>query len=69
MTNSALIQSASEFVLITTPEKLIPCFIFAALVNLLMPLGGVQWAIQGQILAQSALSLNLPKGKIVMLLS
>jgi len=71
MTSSGLIQRASEFVLITTPEELIPYFTLAsaALVNLLIPSGGGQWAIQGPILAETALSLNLPLGKIVMLFS
>jgi short-chain fatty acids transporter len=71
MTSSGLIQRASEFVLITTPVELIPYFTLAsaALVNLLIPSGGGQWAIQGPILAETALSLNLPLGKIVMLFS
>ena len=71
MTSSGLIQSASEFVLITTPKELIPYFTLASagLINLLIPSGGGQWAIQGPILAETALSLNLPLGKIVMLFS
>jgi short-chain fatty acids transporter len=71
MTSTGLILKASGFVLTTTPLELIPYFTLAsaALVNLLIPSGGGQWAIQGPILAETALSLNLPLGKMVMLFS
>lgn len=71
MTSSGLILKASAFVLTSTPVEMIPYFALgsAALVNLLIPSGGGQWAIQGPILAETALSLNLPLGKMVMLFS
>lgn len=71
MTSSGLILKASEFILATTPAELIPYFTLgsATLVNLLIPSGGGQWAIQGPILAETALSLKLPMGKMVMLFS
>jgi short-chain fatty acids transporter len=71
MTNSGLIVKASDIVIASTPSELIPYFtlVSAAVVNLLIPSGGGQWAIQGPILAETALALDLPLGKMVMLFS
>jgi short-chain fatty acids transporter len=55
-----LIANTNEF---TFPAV---AFISAAGVNLLIPSGGGQWAIQGEILLQTAKDLNLNLGEIVM---
>lgn len=71
LTSSGLILKGSEFVLNSTSPEFIPYFTLssAALVNLLIPSGGGQWAIQGPIMAETAVSLGLPLGKMVMLFS
>jgi len=63
-------KKPSGFVLTTTPLGMIPYFTLAsaALVKSLIPSGGGSMALQGSIFGRNALSLNLPLGKMVMLL-
>lgn len=68
MTSSGLVAViANWFVAISTPLTF-PFWIFvsAALVNLAVPSGGGQWAVQGPIVIQAAQALNLDLGKAVM---
>jgi short-chain fatty acids transporter len=44
-------------------------FLSAGLVNLLVPSGGGQWAVQGEIVAQACLGLELPLPRAVLALS
>jgi short-chain fatty acids transporter len=44
-------------------------FLAAALVNLFVPSGGGQWAIQGPIVLRAALALDVPPEKVVMALA
>lgn len=65
-----VIQIADFFVAIATPITL-PIFTFfsAGLVNIFVPSGGGQWAIQGPIVIESALKLGVPLPKAIMALS
>ena len=68
MTSSGLVAViANWFVAISTPLTF-PFWIFvsACLVNLAVPSGGGQWAVQGPIVIQAAQALNLDLGKAVM---
>ncbi|EKP95276.1 short chain fatty acids transporter [Thermaerobacter subterraneus DSM 13965] len=68
MTGSGLVAViANWFVAISTPLTF-PFWIFvsAGLVNLAVPSGGGQWAVQGPIVIQAAQALNLDLGKAVM---
>ncbi len=58
---------ASFFTSIATAESL-PVFSFfsAGLVNIFVPSGGGQWAIQGPIVLESAMNLGLPLNKAIM---
>ncbi len=71
LSSSGLIDRFSDFILSSSEVGLAPYFTLtsAALVNLLIPSGGGQWAIQGPILAKTALAAGLPLGKMVMLFS
>ena len=71
MIGSGLINvMANYFVEISTPETY-PIFTYfsAALVNVFVPSGGGQWAVQGPILIATAQELNLSYGKTIMALA
>lgn len=65
MNESGFISEVSEFFVSISNETTFPLFTFlsAGLVNVFVPSGGGQWAIQGPILIKSAqaLGLDLPK--------
>lgn len=65
-----VVQIADFFVSIATPATL-PLFTFfsGGLVNIFVPSGGGQWAIQGPIVVESALQLGLPLNKAIMALA
>lgn len=71
MTNSGMINQISDFFVSVSTETTLPIFTFfsAGLVNIFVPSGGGQWAIQGPLVLQSALQLNVPLSKAVMALS
>ena len=71
MTNSGMINQISDFFVSVSTETTLPLFTFfsAGLVNIFVPSGGGQWAIQGPLVLQSALQLNVPLSKAVMALS
>lgn len=65
-----VVQISDFFVSIATPLTLpIVTFFSAGLVNIFVPSGGGQWAIQGPIVIESALKLGVPLPKMIMALS
>jgi short-chain fatty acids transporter len=68
MQDSGLVlQMANFFVSISTVNTLpLLTYFSAALVNIFIPSGGGQWALQGPIILEAALKLNVPVAKIVM---
>ncbi|QIA27674.1 short-chain fatty acid transporter [Thermaerobacter sp. PB12/4term] len=68
MTGSGLVAIiANWFVAISTPVTFpFWTFVSACLVNLAVPSGGGQWAVQGPIVIQAAQALHLDLGKAVM---
>ncbi|GMN09807.1 short-chain fatty acid transporter [Croceitalea sp. MTPC9] len=71
MGNSGMINQISDFFVSISTETTLPIFTFfsAGLVNIFVPSGGGQWAVQGPLVLQSALSLNVPLPKAIMALS
>lgn len=65
-----VIQISDFFVSIATPTTL-PLFTFfsGGLVNIFVPSGGGQWAIQGPVVIESALKLGVPLPKAIMALA
>jgi short-chain fatty acids transporter len=65
-----VVQISDFFVSIATARTL-PLFTFfsAGLVNIFVPSGGGQWAIQGPIVVESALKLGVPLPKAIMALA
>lgn len=65
-----VVQISDFFVSIATPLTLpVVTFFSAGLVNIFVPSGGGQWAIQGSIVIESALKLGVPLPKMIMALS
>ena len=71
MVNSGIINSISDFfVSISTATTMhVYAFFSAGLVNIFVPSGGGQWAVQGPLVLESALRLNVPLQKAVMALA
>lgn len=71
MSNSGLISEMSEYFSEIATANSFPIFTFfsAGIINLFVPSGGGQWAIQGPILIETALKLDIPLGKAVMALA
>lgn len=71
MKYSGLVTVFSDFFVSISNEATFPLFTFmsAAIVNVFVPSGGGQWAIQGPILAEAALQLQLPISKSIMALA
>ncbi len=71
LTSSGLAASISSFFVEISSAQTFPLFTFfsAGLVNILVPSGGGQWAIQGPIILQSALELNVPLNKSILALA
>ena len=68
MAGSGLIKLFSDgFIAIATPETL-PLFAFlsAGLINIFVPSGGGQWAVQGPIMVQAAQEIGASLPKTVM---
>lgn len=65
MRNSGLVGEISDFFVSISSETTYPLFTFlsAGLVNIFVPSGGGQWAVQGPIIIQAAgdLGISLPK--------
>ncbi len=71
MANSGMVDRISNFFVTISTDATLPIFTFfsAGLVNVFVPSGGGQWAIQGPLVIQSALQLNVPLPKAVMALA
>ena len=65
-----VVDIANYFVASSTAETLpILTFVSAAIVNVFIPSGGGQWAIQGPVILEAAISLKVPVQKVIMALA
>ena len=71
MTESGLIHRISDFFVAVSTERTFPVFTFfsAGLVNIFVPSGGGQWAVQGPIILEAAQRLGVSLPKAVLALS
>lgn len=71
MKSSGLISEISDFFISISNETSFPIFTFisAGLVNIFVPSGGGQWAVQGPIIIEAASHLNIPLPKGIMALA
>ncbi len=71
MKYSGLVEIFSGFLMDVSNETTFPIFTFisAGLVNIFVPSGGGQWAVQGPIIVEAAQNLGIPLGKAVMALA
>ena len=71
MQSGGLISACSEFFISISNQDTYPIFTFlsAGLVNVFVPSGGGQWAIQGPIILESAFSLGVPLDKSILALA
>lgn len=71
MKSSGLIAVISDFFIEVSSPTTLPIFTFisAAIVNIFVPSGGGQWAIQGPIIIEAATQLNVPLAKVIMALA
>ena len=66
-----MVVQISDFFVSIANETTLPLFTFlsAGLVNIFVPSGGGQWAVQGPIVVESALKLGVPLNKAIMALA
>ena len=71
MRESGMVVNISDFFVSISTTQTLPIFTFlsAGLVNIFVPSGGGQWAIQGPIVIESALKLGVGLPKAIMALS
>ena len=71
MRDSGMIVLISDFFASIATTTTLPIFTFfsAGLVNIFVPSGGGQWAVQGPIVVESALKLGVPLPKMIMALA
>lgn len=71
MTESGMVNGISDFFVSISTTTTMPIFTFfsAGLVNIFVPSGGGQWAVQGPLVLESALRLHVPLPKAVMALA
>ena len=71
MKYSGLTASISETITALATKDTLPLFTFfsSALVNMFVPSGGGQWAVQGQIMVEAAIQLEAPIETIVLAFS
>lgn len=71
MAGSGMINSISDFFVSISNATTLPIFTFfsAGLVNVFVPSGGGQWAIQGPLVLESAVQLGVPLPKAIMALA
>ena len=71
MRDSGMVVQISDFFVSIATTRTLPLFTFfsAGLVNIFVPSGGGQWAIQGPIVVESALKLGVPLPKAIMALA
>jgi len=65
------VEIFSNFLMNISNETTFPIFTFisAGLVNIFVPSGGGQWAVQGPIIVEAAQNLHIPLGKAIMALA
>lgn len=70
MRDSGLTIAISNFFVSISSAKTLPLFTFwsAGLVNIFIPSGGGQWAVQGPIMMEAAKALNADAAKVTMAL-
>lgn len=68
MRDSGMVVEIANFFVSIASETKLPIFTFfsAGLVNIFVPSGGGQWAVQGPIIVESALQLGVPLPKAIM---
>ncbi len=71
MRDSGMVIQISDFFVSIANETTLPLYTFlsAGIVNIFVPSGGGQWAIQGPIVIESALKLGVPLPKAIMALA
>ncbi len=71
MKESGLVQQLAEFFSSVSNETTFPLFTFfsAAIVNVFVPSGGGQWAVQGSVIVQSVLDLGISLPKSILALA
>ncbi|SHG51498.1 short-chain fatty acid transporter [Flagellimonas flava] len=71
MASSGMINGISDFFVSIGTATTLPIFTFlsAGLVNIFVPSGGGQWAVQGPLVLESALQLGVPLPKAIMALA
>lgn len=71
MASSGMINGISDFFVSISTATTLPIFTFlsAGLVNIFVPSGGGQWAVQGPLVLESALQLGVPLPKAIMALA
>lgn len=71
MEHSGLLVMTADFFVSISNSTTLPVFTFisAAIVNVLVPSGGGQWAVQGSIVVDSASQLGVPVAKNIMALA
>jgi len=71
MSSSGMIAGISDFFVSVSSSDTLPIFTFfsAALVNIFVPSGGGQWAVQGPLVLESAMQLQVSLPKAVMALA
>ncbi|MFD0963690.1 short-chain fatty acid transporter [Pseudofulvibacter geojedonensis] len=71
MKSTGMVADISDFFASVATETTLPIFTFfsAGLVNIFVPSGGGQWAVQGPIIVESALKLGVPLPKAIMALA
>jgi short-chain fatty acids transporter len=71
MRDSGMIVQISDFFVSIATETTLPIYTFfsAGLVNIFVPSGGGQWAVQGPVVVESALKLGVPLPKAIMALA
>lgn len=71
MQSSGLIENISDFFIDVASKRTLPIYTFfsAGLVNIFVPSGGGQWALQGPIILKAALELGISLPKIILALA
>lgn len=71
MRDSGMIIQIADFFVSIANETTLPIYTFfsAGLVNIFVPSGGGQWAVQGPVVVESALKLGVPLPKAIMALA
>jgi short-chain fatty acids transporter len=71
MKSSGLVNEIADFFVSISSETTYPIYTFlsAGLVNIFVPSGGGQWAVQGPIIVQSAIDLDISLPKSIMALA